>query len=218
LLGDEGQDQLDGGSGDDLLAGGADNDRLTGGAGHDVLAGGAGDDWLVGDLAWTSPYAAPVAGDDTYRFNVGDGRDTVIETVGGNDRVEFAAGIAASEVTVRHVGQNLVLGIDGGADSLTLANWANGGGALVETVVFDDGTRWDEAEIKRVSLVGGTGTDQLVGYAGADTLVGNQGNDALAGGAGDDSYVFHAGDGQDGEHNDVCFAANDAVFEIRRAI
>ncbi|MBI5898507.1 MAG: hypothetical protein HZB40_04720, partial [Rhodocyclales bacterium] len=109
LHGDEGQDQLDGGSGDDLLQGGADNDRLTGGAGHDVLAGGTGDDWLVGDLAWTSPYAAPVAGDDTYRFNVGDGRDTVIEMVGGNDRVEFAAGIAAGEVTVRHVGQDIVL-------------------------------------------------------------------------------------------------------------
>ncbi|MBI5898503.1 MAG: hypothetical protein HZB40_04700, partial [Rhodocyclales bacterium] len=94
-------------------------------------------------------------------------------------RVEFAAGIAAGEVTVRHVGQDIVLRLDGGADapqevplgdSLTLANWTDGGGALVETVAFADGTRWDEAEIKRVSLVGGAGTDQLVGYAGVPSV------------------------------------------------
>ncbi len=196
LHGGSGQDRLDGGSGNDLLLGEAGNDILIGGAGNDVLHGGIGNDTLIGDLAWTSTHATPVAGDDTYRFERGDGHDTVIETAGGNDRVEFGFGIAAADVTVRRIGPDVVLSLSA-ADSVALRNWVNGEGRRVETVAFADGTIWDEAEIKRVSLLGSAGADQLAGYQGDDTLVGNQGSDTLDGMEGSDTYVFHAGDGQD---------------------
>ena len=47
LLGEGGNDMLDGGAGNDALDGGTGNDTLIGGRRRDSLAGGAGDDAYV---------------------------------------------------------------------------------------------------------------------------------------------------------------------------
>jgi Ca2+-binding RTX toxin-like protein len=49
LVGDEGDDHVQGGSGNDRLDGGPGNDTLLGGAGDDQLSGGDGDDALFGE-------------------------------------------------------------------------------------------------------------------------------------------------------------------------
>lgn len=64
------QRQLVGGDADDELNGGSGDDTMDGGAGNDILYGRRGDDILAGG-----------AGDDVYRFQIGDGADTVDETV-----------------------------------------------------------------------------------------------------------------------------------------
>jgi RTX calcium-binding nonapeptide repeat (4 copies) len=71
LHGGSGQDVVAGQQGDDELDGGAGNDRLDGGSGDDELSGGRGDDRLRGGT-----------GVDIYRFELGDGADT-IEDDGG---------------------------------------------------------------------------------------------------------------------------------------
>jgi RTX calcium-binding nonapeptide repeat (4 copies) len=80
LEGDAGHDALHGGSGHDIVAGqqgddeldgGAGDDRVEGGSGNDELSGGRGDDLLRGGT-----------GMDSYRFERGDGADT-IEDDGG---------------------------------------------------------------------------------------------------------------------------------------
>lgn len=48
LVGDIGNNQLEGGSADDVLQGGAGNDTLIGGNGNDMIVGGAGVDTLTG--------------------------------------------------------------------------------------------------------------------------------------------------------------------------
>lgn len=56
-----------------IISGGAGNDTIRGGVGNDILEGGAGDDLIYGD--W---------GNDTYLFNKGDGRDTILDTLSKN--------------------------------------------------------------------------------------------------------------------------------------
>ncbi|PIU33732.1 MAG: hypothetical protein CO055_04115, partial [Sulfurimonas sp. CG_4_9_14_0_2_um_filter_36_407] len=63
-----GDDRLYGYEGDDFLDAGTGNDRVYGGEGNDTLVGGVGDDRLEG-----------YNGNDTYKFNKGDGNDTIDE-------------------------------------------------------------------------------------------------------------------------------------------
>ena len=83
-----------------------------------------------------------------------------------------------------------------------------GGPRTIDTIEFDDGTRWDYAALisRGFDLVGsaaadvlaGTNvTDRILALAGDDRLVGGAGDDTLAGGAGDDRYVFATGSGRD---------------------
>lgn len=82
LFGNMGSDSLYGGAGDDLLYGGRDDDRMYGDIGNDTLVGGLGSDTLFG-------------GDDAdvFRFQVGDGADTILDfNYAAGDRIEIASG------------------------------------------------------------------------------------------------------------------------------
>ena len=64
------------GEAEDRLIGNKNNDHLYGGAGNDTLDGGEGNDYLEGG-----------EGADDYRFNYGDGRDVIVESGSGNNRI-----------------------------------------------------------------------------------------------------------------------------------
>ncbi len=191
LRGSEGNDQLLGGDGGDALFGDAGDDVLDGGAGDDMLAGGGGNDSLRGG-----------AGANRYRFAAGDGQDTVFPT-SGSDVLEFAAGIAAADVAVARVGNDLVLARADSTDRVRVAGWYGSGAAPLAAVEFADGTRWErdflarEGEYNRegVTLTGTTAGDTLTGTAGNDVLRGDGDDDFLYGGAGRD--VLDAGAGND---------------------
>ena len=79
LDGGAGDDQLFGREGSDWLEGGAGADILRGGDGGDILSGGtdkfdANGNWLAGDQLYGG------AGDDTYLFRRGDGKDLADDT------------------------------------------------------------------------------------------------------------------------------------------
>jgi Ca2+-binding RTX toxin-like protein len=175
-----------------------------------VLTGGTGADRLSGD-----------AGNDTYVFARGDGQDLIVEWSGsggwgGNDTLQFAAGIAPGDVTVTQAsnGQDLVLSIAGG-DSVTMRNAITNSDVRIEKVTFANGTVWSYADLFSRSLAGTSGSDTiyggenadtlfgdsgndvLIGRAGNDVLTGGTGNDQLSGDAGNDTYMFARGDGQD---------------------
>ncbi len=202
-------DTITGNDEDNVLDARAGNDTIIGAGGDDTLIGGEGNDSLFGGL-----------GADTYVFNVGDGRDTILDGGVGSlgDKVVLH-GILPSEVTVIVAADDAddvkLTFADGG--SITLDEQLNRLGLdAIERIVFDNGTTWDAAEIARlagasqtdmsqasagqpeVTIIAGTMTDEsLTGTSAAETITGGQGDDTLSGGGGSDIYRYASGDGSD---------------------
>lgn len=178
--------------------------KLEGGAGDDTLHGGTGNDQLIGgqhDGYWGT-YEGP--GNDTYRFNLGDGQDVIYDhdtSAASLDAVMFGPGIAPDQVTAsRSANGHLVLTIAGSSDQLTVHNYFLGdatAGWQVEEIRFADhpATVWTVADVKAMQFNSGAGNDNLIGYASDDVMFGYEGNDTLSGGAGND--VLDGGAGTD---------------------
>ncbi|WP_122209047.1 calcium-binding protein, partial [Pseudomonas viridiflava] len=199
----------------DVLAGGAGNDTLSGAAGDDVLDGRTGNDRLDGG-----------AGDDIYLFGKGAGQDTISSyegRVGKLDTVRLTA-LNASDISLVRDANDLVINVNGTADSLRISNHFIGeatSGYQIDRIQFADGTFWDQGTVKSEVLrgtaadqtlagyqaddqidagagddivSGGAGNDTLKGGIGSDTLNGEEGNDVLRGGAGNDILSGGAGD------------------------
>jgi VCBS repeat-containing protein len=94
--------RIRGNAADNLLYGEGGNDKLAGAGGNDVLDGGDGD--------------------DAYFFGMGGGQDTVSDR-SGNDRVVLVNGLDPSNVELARSGSDLVIGVAGGDDRLTLSDW-----------------------------------------------------------------------------------------------
>ena len=224
LIGENGNDSLNGG-GADKLYGSSGDDRLYGNGGNDILDGGKGSDFLYGG-----------AGNDTYMFNIGYGTDTINDSEGTNT-ISFGNGITSEAMTAYRTNWNdLTITFDGTDDRLVIQGYFSSENNRNFNVTFADGTRYafDDTEnpIKQVhateyddwmsawsdnginlhgdggndtinggagndALYGGTGNDYLYGNDGDDTLDGGTGNDWLYGGNGNDTYIFGKGYGND---------------------
>ena len=90
LEGRGGDDELDGGTFSDLLEGGIGADTLYGRGGNDELVGGIGDDHLAGGF-----------GSDTYRFEPGDGTDTLEDP--DSFRLAFR-GVSSESIALTYTG------------------------------------------------------------------------------------------------------------------
>jgi Ca2+-binding RTX toxin-like protein len=75
-----------GGTGSDNLTGGASADLLVGNAGDDTLQGGGGSDVLIGGT-----------GNDTYKYNTGDGFDTILDRDGNGSIVMDGAAVSGGD-------------------------------------------------------------------------------------------------------------------------
>lgn len=175
---------LNGGAGGDLLYGSTGNDTLVGHRGNDTLQGGAGS--------------------DTYLFNAGDGRDTIIESLGGagkTDVLRFGVGILPEHVKVVRWWSG------DGEDSLRLELAGDfvhtqeyfssaDNSRRIDRIEFADGTVWTYADIQAKVLKPTNGNDgDLRGFAGDDSFDGLDGNDRINGKAGNDT--LYGGDGSD---------------------
>lgn len=105
--------------------------RDNGDAGNDILDGGAGFDYLQGGM-----------GDDVYEFGQGGGKDWIFE-VGGSDTLRFGERISEGDITFARDGYDLVLGVGGGNDRVTLLNFGGGADYRTERVEFAGGAVWD---------------------------------------------------------------------------
>ncbi|MDQ0474839.1 beta strand repeat-containing protein, partial [Labrys wisconsinensis] len=157
------------------------------------IGGGAGNDLLIGK-----------AGEDIYRFNLGDGRDTIRD--GGLsteiDTLVFGPNIQAAAVTVVANGDSIELRVNA-SDIVVLENAVKGVRFSADAVRFADGTLWSYDDLlAKIGLHGQTITgtsaaETLTGTALADVIDGRGGADQLNGGEGGDTYLFRAGSGND---------------------
>ena len=152
LLGDAGDDIVDGGAGDDRLIGGRGDDTLMGGSGDDTLKAGLGDDLLAGE-----------EGDDLLYGRAGDDR---LDGGAGNDMLRGGRG---DDTLVGGEGHDNLIGWLG-ADDLS-------GGAGNDKLGAGAGDDLLAGGAGNDALRGGAGADRLDGGEGADTLTGGQGED-----------------------------------------
>ena len=127
----EAADIIQGTAGGDIILGRGGNDTLNGNDGADWIEGGDGNDTLQGG-----------AGNDTYLFGRNGGADRINEydsTLGNTDTLSFGADIAADQIWLRRVGNDLELSLIGTTDTMTVGNWYANGAHHVEQFKTDTG-------------------------------------------------------------------------------
>jgi trimeric autotransporter adhesin len=214
LLSSGGSDQLFGGLDDDVLRGGEGDDTLMGEDGIDSLEGEAGDDVLVGGIGNDQLYGG--AGSDTYRYNLGDGTDSIFDSgpSADLDTVTFGAGITATSVSLKADGSQILLRVSAGG--IYIGNTFDvSGSQTIERFQLADGTVLSYADLvaRGIDIDGTEFDDWLFGSNVVDRFHGGLGNDRLEGGEGQDAYFFNVGDGVDTiVDTGVPGAANEVVF------
>ena len=192
LLGEDGNDWLNGNGGDDLLIGSAGGDELDGGAGNDTLVGGSDapeeNGWVRGDTARFSgnfDRYSMVAGyvDDAYGFK------TSADETHTERAFQITDLLPSSDEN--STGVDLLIGIE----NLSFADrwmslqpnyneWTSGDGTVNNNA---DGTDFDDlleerSPGERNYFRGRDGNDVLIGGGNGDNLGGGPGNDILIGG------------------------------------
>lgn len=125
-------------------------------------------------------------------------------TSGGEDMLEFGAGIGLNDLRFTRTGNDLLIQYQGSSTAqLVIYDQFTANGAI-ETLQFADGL-----SLPISSILSATGAAQVVGSSADDLLLGQWGTfaDDLAGGDGNDVLVGYAG-------NDLLYGGNgDDVFE-----
>ena len=111
---------------------------LTGAAGDDIYDGGAGNDTFT-DSVTTS--------NDTYRWGIGSGLDTLTDAGGSLDHIDLYTGIAKSQLKFVKNANDLELSVLGQADKLTIRNWYVGTANQIEEIRLGDGSKVLASEV-----------------------------------------------------------------------
>ncbi|WP_194273819.1 MULTISPECIES: peroxidase family protein [Rhizobium] len=247
INGGGGNDTLNGGLGNDVLNGGTGIDTVTyaaaagsvtvnlatgaatGADGNDTITavenvtGSGFDDTITGNA--NDNVLSGGSGNDTYRFELAAGDDTINETAGTADRITIAtAGAALTSLSVSDSDtgtQNGNLVIDFNGQQVTAIDHFDNTNEGIELINFDGGSfagyqlgagdytistsdpansgaptaRTVTVTTGNNLIAGETGVDRLTGGTGRDLLFGNAGNDILSGGGDDDLIV--GGEGND---------------------
>jgi Ca2+-binding RTX toxin-like protein len=145
-------------------------------------------------------FASGVA--NTVVFGKGDGNASVsLNSTQGI--VQLAAGVSPQDVVLSLSGSDLIIGIAGTSDMLTIHNdvsTVNGSKTSAITQIrFADGTTWGNAAIIANAWVRGTAGNDFINLpTDGATVDAGQGNDSLTvSGTGADQIIFAKGDGSD---------------------
>lgn len=203
LVGDDGDNVLQGLGSDDVLAGDAGDDSLYGGTGNDTLAGDEGADSFFFNYSPASGGTDRIEDFDsgTDRIVLDNNYFTALIGTGLLDAANFHSGAEVTEAqdaddflifdTTHH---NLYYDADGSGSShapvhiAILAAVEGPVGNLLHTDI--------EVIGQAFNVIDGTSDpDDLEGTSGNDSINGGAGNDTLAGGGGNDT--IHGGDGID---------------------
>ncbi len=104
------------------------NDKLYAYSGDDYLEGGKGDDYLEGGV-----------GNDTYIFNVCDGKDVIVDSL-GEDSIKFGEDIKVIDLLFAKQGNDLVVGNIKSGDKITIQSWYSNEINQIEQIKLNDDT------------------------------------------------------------------------------
>ncbi len=175
-------------------------DNITGGSNGDVITGGLGDDILTGN-----------SGSDTFKYQIGDGADTVVGggNGGGGDTLAIAGGnaddvlsvvVSGSTVTQFNGGtvtgiENVAVDLGGGANTLSYAGTTQSvsvdlDGNTKSATGFSSSSNFGSI----VNVTGGSNADTITGSSADNIIIGGKGADTLDGGSGKDTFAYYQGD------------------------
>jgi Ca2+-binding RTX toxin-like protein len=224
-----GIENLTGSGFNDILIGDAGDNRLDGGDGVDSTSYASATAGVTVSLAITTAQATGGAGTDTllnFENLTGSGFNDVLAGTSGNNTLDGAGGVDTVTYAAATAGVTVSLALTtaqatGGAGTDTVLNFENltgsafndtllgssgdnilDGGAGLDTVSYANATAGVTASlvVTTAQATGGAGSDtllnieNLIGSDFNDTLTGNAGNNALTGGAGADRLNGGAGD------------------------
>lgn len=177
ILGDNGNNFLNGTGGNDTVIGARGDDTVIASAGDDDVRGDGGDDRILGEN-----------GNDTLRG--GRQNDTIL----GGEGDDVIRGQRDADTLYGGAGLDNVKG--GGGSDLIYGEAGNDflkGGTRQDTVEGGTGHDIISGNSFDDSLSGGGGNDTIRGGGGNDTLTGDWDDDVLKGGAGSDVFFFESG-------------------------
>lgn len=234
LYGGPGNDDLYGDDGgepgrDDLLVGNGGNDDLNGYLGDDTLLGGDGDDWMNGHEDRDTMRGG--AGDDGFgAMDSKDGAD-LLDGGPGSDRAYYDSRSANVKVSLddraddggkreRDNVRRSVEHVSGGAGNDTLVGSAvyndlngNDGNDVLRGLDAEDALDGDAGND---SLYGGPGDEWFGNESGLDKYLGDAGNDTFyAGTSNDGRDVFSGGPGYDRMYYDS--RSNGVTIDVTEA-
>ncbi len=221
IIGDGGNNRLDGGLGADYLIGGAGADTLAGGSGAaNTLQGGTGDDTYVVSAVGDSIIESPGEGTDLVQtalssFSLAANVENLTYTGSGNftgvgnGDANVITGGAGADYLIGGGGNDTLIGGAGAADTLqggtgddlyvvtatgtSLIEFSGEGNDTVQTSLSSFTL---PANVENLTYTG-SGSFVGIGNSGANVIAGGAHDDILTGGGGADRFVFSAPSGHD---------------------
>ena len=204
IYGLDGNDTIQGGVQNDYLYGGNGDDTLISNGGSDSLYGGSGKDTLIYGGNSPNVYTGLIgeAGNDTYIVDkalLGSLSYVHILDNTNEQNTLYLKSVSADEIILKQTSADRVIMFN---DSTATIHFGEG---QLSSIVFDDGTVWNKAQIEANiigRLLGTDGDDHLqadanysviYGLDGNDTIQGGVQNDYLYGGNGDDTLISNGG-------------------------
>ncbi|OGI28834.1 MAG: hypothetical protein A2287_03815, partial [Candidatus Melainabacteria bacterium RIFOXYA12_FULL_32_12] len=136
-------DTIYGGIGNDVLSGGSGNDLLDGGEGIDTLTGGTNNDTLIGGT-----------NDDKYMFYSGDGIDTINDSSGTLDEINFESDVSRTNIALYYdstTGDLLIdYGSTAGNDKISFVDYNYNTDNSLERIEDGDGYYLGITEINNI--------------------------------------------------------------------
>ncbi len=193
-VGDQSDENRQGGDGVDIMDLGSGEDTAGGGRGFNIILGGSNADYLKSEGLWDDVLGG--SGNDTivatgyggWLFG-GSGDDTITGSDKDGLGWEVIFGGSGNDTIDGGGGNNIMYGMEGD-DTLR----GEGGH---DSIFGGEGADRLEGGAGHDLLMGGEGNDTLIGGEGNDMLVGGEGDDTLTGGEGADTFVFGEDSGDD---------------------